>query len=75
MRIAIVGDVHDRWGPGDEVALSALQVDLVLFVVIPAYPKPPQGYHRYRTAPALGGSARSPRPDALAGAVLTIVVP
>lgn len=30
--IAIVGDVHQQWGPADEAALQALAVDLVLFV-------------------------------------------
>ncbi len=32
LRIAIVGDVHDQWEWADHRALSALQVDLVLFV-------------------------------------------
>jgi uncharacterized protein (TIGR04168 family) len=32
IKIAIVGDVHDRWEPADEVALQHLGVDLVLFV-------------------------------------------
>jgi uncharacterized protein (TIGR04168 family) len=32
IKIAIVGDVHDRWEAADEVALQLLGVDLVLFV-------------------------------------------
>jgi uncharacterized protein (TIGR04168 family) len=32
LRIAIVGDVHDQWEQADHRALSALNVDLVLFV-------------------------------------------
>ena len=32
IKIAIVGDVHDRWGDADRQALEHLQVDLVLFV-------------------------------------------
>ena len=32
IKIAIVGDVHDRWEPEDELALKHLGVDLVLFV-------------------------------------------
>ena len=30
--IAVIGDVHDRWGELDNLALAALQVDLALFV-------------------------------------------
>ena len=32
IKIAIVGDVHDRWEAADEIALQHLGVDLVLFV-------------------------------------------
>jgi uncharacterized protein (TIGR04168 family) len=32
IKIAVVGDVHDRWDENDEVALNHLGVDLVLFV-------------------------------------------
>lgn len=32
IKIAVVGDVHDRWEPEDEKALKYLGVDLVLFV-------------------------------------------
>ncbi|MBD0333999.1 MAG: TIGR04168 family protein [Cyanobacteria bacterium Co-bin13] len=32
IRIAVVGDVHDQWGPEDAIALHHLSVDLVLFV-------------------------------------------
>ncbi|MBW4663844.1 MAG: TIGR04168 family protein [Chroococcus sp. CMT-3BRIN-NPC107] len=32
IKIAVVGDVHDRWEAADEVALQHLGVDLVLFV-------------------------------------------
>ena len=32
IKIAIVGDVHDRWEIADEIALQLLGVDLVLFV-------------------------------------------
>ena len=32
IKIAVVGDVHDRWEPEDERALKYLGVDLVLFV-------------------------------------------
>lgn len=32
IKIAVVGDVHDRWEPEDEIALKHLGVDLVLFV-------------------------------------------
>ena len=30
--IAVIGDVHDRWGEKDNLALEALNVDLALFV-------------------------------------------
>lgn len=32
MRIAVVGDVHDQWEPGDAIALHQIGADLVLFV-------------------------------------------
>jgi uncharacterized protein (TIGR04168 family) len=32
LSIAVVGDVHEQWGRGDELALMHLGVDLVLFV-------------------------------------------
>ena len=32
IKIAIVGDIHDRWEIADEIALQLLGVDLVLFV-------------------------------------------
>ncbi len=32
IKIAIVGDIHDRWEAADETALQHLGVDLVLFV-------------------------------------------
>lgn len=32
IKIAIVGDIHDRWEAADEIALQHLGVDLVLFV-------------------------------------------
>ena len=32
IKIAVVGDVHDRWGKKDGLALKHLGVDLVLFV-------------------------------------------
>jgi uncharacterized protein (TIGR04168 family) len=32
IKIAVVGDVHEQWEREDELALQALQVDLVLFV-------------------------------------------
>ena len=32
IKIAVVGDVHDRWEAEDELALKHLGVDLVLFV-------------------------------------------
>lgn len=32
IRIAVVGDVHDQWGPEDAIALHHLAIDLVLFV-------------------------------------------
>jgi uncharacterized protein (TIGR04168 family) len=32
IRIAVVGDVHDQWGPEDAIALRHLDIDLVLFV-------------------------------------------
>ncbi len=31
-KIAVVGDVHDRWDENDEIALKHLGIDLVLFV-------------------------------------------
>lgn len=31
-KIAVVGDVHDRWDENDEIALQHLGIDLVLFV-------------------------------------------
>lgn len=31
-RIAVVGDIHDQWGPEDAIALRHLEIDLVLFV-------------------------------------------
>lgn len=32
MTLAIVGDVHDMYGPEDEAALSCLEADAALFV-------------------------------------------
>ncbi|WP_009632155.1 TIGR04168 family protein [Synechocystis sp. PCC 7509] len=32
IKIAVVGDIHDRWETADEIALQHLGVDLVLFV-------------------------------------------
>jgi uncharacterized protein (TIGR04168 family) len=32
IKIAVVGDVHDRWDENDEIALKHLGIDLVLFV-------------------------------------------